>query len=214
MTKVLLSIAIVLSLCATAPAALAQATDPAAAEALFREGRTLADAGDYAGACSKFRESERLDPAIGTVFNIADCEERQGHLARAWTLYREVAQRLPQSDGRRAIAEQRVSALEPKLPRLNVRLGPNAPATSRVEKDGVELGAASLGSELPLDPGAHVVRVSAPGRETQEYRVNLSEAEHLTLDVEPGAASALKSGQSTAVGASTENSGSGQKTVG
>jgi hypothetical protein len=198
-----------------APAAFAQGTDPAAAEALFREGRTLADAGDFAGACAKFRESERLDPAIGTVFNIADCEERQNHLARAWTLYREVAQRLPSSDGRRGIAEQRVSALEPRLPRLNVRLAAAAPAGSRVEKDGVVLGAASLGSELPLDPGDHVVRVTAPGREAREYRVTLAEGEHVTLDVEPGVASALKSGSGVSdAGAAGPDSGSGQKTAG
>src|SRR5688500_10877054 len=106
MRKALLSSLVALSLTAAAPDASAQSTDPAAAEALFREGRALADAGDYGGACAKFRESERLDPAIGTTFNIADCEERQGHVARAWTLYREVAQRLPASDGRRAIAEE------------------------------------------------------------------------------------------------------------
>src|SRR5262245_50073921 len=213
MTKVLLSIAIVLSLCATAPAALAQATDPAAAEALFREGRTLADAGDYAGACSKFRESERLDPAIGTTFNIADCEEHQGHLARAWTLYREVAQRLPVSDQRRTMAEQRVSAVEPRLPRLVIRLAAAAPTESRIERDGVELGAASLGSELPLDPGVHAVRVTAPRREPREYRITLIEGERRALDVEPGSASASRA---LAVESAPAKSGggSGQKTAG
>ncbi len=213
MNKLALCLAVVLTLASVARTSLAESTDPAAAEALFREGRTLADAGDYVGACAKFRESERLDPAVGTTFNIADCEEHQGHLARAWTLYREVAQRLPGNDPRRAMAEQRVSALEPRLPRLNVRIAAFAPATTKVERDGVELGNASLGSELPLDPGEHVVRVSAPGRQPREYRITLIEAERRALDVEPGGAQAVVEDEHERTPAKT-TSGSGQKTAG
>src|SRR5258706_12849365 len=94
---------------AAAPPARAEGSDPAAAEVLFRQGRALADKGDYQGACAKFRESGRLDPAIGTTFNIADCDERLGHLAQAWTLFGEVVQRLPPEDKRRQIAQKRVS---------------------------------------------------------------------------------------------------------
>jgi hypothetical protein len=198
-------------LCAAARGASAQSADPAAAEALFREGRTLSDAGDHAGACAKFRESSRLDPAVGTTFNIADCEERQGHLASAWTLFTEVVQRLPPNDPRRGIAEQRVKALAPRLPRLAVRLMAEAPAGTRVQRDGVELGAASLGSELPLDPGDHVVRVSAPGRAARDYRFTLREAEVRALDVEPGLPAAAKPG---APSQTAPSDGSAQKTAG
>ena len=167
-------------------AALAQAKDPAAAEALFRQGRALSDAGDIAGACAKFRESDRLDPAVGTTFNIADCEERLGHLARAWTLFDEVAQRLPPTDKRRDVAKKRAAALEPRLPKLNVRLSANAGLGVRVVRDGVELGSASLGTALPVDPGEHVVVVSAAGREDRSFKVIVSEREIRALEVEPG----------------------------
>jgi hypothetical protein len=167
-------------------AAWAQAKDPAAAEALFREGRALSDAGDIAGACAKFRESDRLDPAVGTTFNIADCEERLGRLARAWTLFDEVAQRLPAADKRRDVAKKRAAALEPRLPKLNVRLRPSAAAGVRVVRDGVELGSASLGTALPVDPGEHVVVVSAAGRADRSFEVIVSEREIRALDVEPG----------------------------
>src|SRR5687768_2981870 len=60
----------------SAASAGAEPRDAAAAEALFRQGRQAADAGDHAKACEKFKESNRLDPALGTVFNIADCEEK------------------------------------------------------------------------------------------------------------------------------------------
>lgn len=170
--------------------ALAQSKDPAAAEALFREGRALSDAGDIAGACAKFRESDRLDPAVGTTFNIADCEERLGHLATAWTLFDEVAQRLPASDKRRAVAQSRAAALEPRLPKLDIRLA-GAAAGAHVARDGVELGSASQGTPLPVNPGEHVVVVSAPGRAERSFKVVVSEREIRTLDVEPGAPNAL-----------------------
>src|SRR5258706_13365787 len=64
-----LALALALTLALHSPSAHAQAKDPAAAEALFREGRALSDAGDIAGACPKFRESDRLDPAVGPTFN-------------------------------------------------------------------------------------------------------------------------------------------------
>jgi hypothetical protein len=168
-----------------ARAAQAQ-NDPAAAEALFREGRALSDAGDIAGACAKFRESARLDPAVGTTFNIADCEERLGHLARAWTLFGEVVQRLPASDKRHEVAKKRVAALELRLPKLSVRLAATAPAGTRVTRDGVELGAASLGTPLPVDPGEHIVVVSAPGRADKQFKLIISEREIQTVDVEAG----------------------------
>src|SRR5262245_37563455 len=57
--------------------------DAAAAEALFREGRQLMDSGAIAQACVKFEESLRLDPALGTMLNLAVCEERAGNTKRA-----------------------------------------------------------------------------------------------------------------------------------
>lgn len=146
----------------------------------------MSDAGDIAGACAKFRESDRLDPAVGTTFNLADCEERLGRLARAWTLFDEVAQRLPASDKRRSVAHARARALEPRLPKLSIRQAPNVPPGTRILRDGVELGAASLGTPLPVDPGEHAVLVSAPGRAERSFKVLISEREIQVLDVDVG----------------------------
>ncbi|MEB2313550.1 MAG: hypothetical protein OZ921_03590 [Sorangiineae bacterium] len=206
-----------LGLC-LAPGARAQGRDPAAADALFKQGRAAMDARDYATACAKFYESNRLDPAIGTVFNIADCEERRGNVATAWARFQEVAQQLPANDDRRPIALARRAALEQRLPRLAVRLTDGAPGAV-VQRDDVALGAASLGTPLPVDPGEHVVRVSAPGRRDAVFRVTLAEGEQRALDVTVGA-SAPSSGPGSAPeqppsqdpGASA--SGSGTRTAG
>lgn len=176
------------SLCLSGVAAAQDTRDPAGAEALFRQGRTAAEKNDYQTACAKFRESNRLDPAVGTVFNIADCEEKLGHLATSWTLFQEVVQRLASSDDRRGIAEQRAARLEPRVPKLSIHLASSARTDLVVRRDGVSLGNASLDTPLPVDPGDHTVIVEAPGTKPAEFHAQLAEGDKITLNVAAGEA--------------------------
>jgi hypothetical protein len=168
-------------------AAGANPNDKITAEALFEAGRAAMERGDFATACAKFEESNRLDPAVGTLLNLANCKERLGELATAWVLFREAAQRLPAGDARQPVAHKRADALRQRIPRLVVSLGAGAPEGTRVVRDGAELGAASLGVALPLDPGRHVITVSAPNHEQRRYAVELKEGERTQLSVVPGA---------------------------
>src|SRR4051812_28534695 len=92
-------------------AGTASAGDSISAEALFAAGREAAQRGDYRQACDKFAESQRLDPAPGTLINLGDCNEHLGLLASAWRYYREAADRLP-GDKRVAGLRARVAAIE------------------------------------------------------------------------------------------------------
>jgi hypothetical protein len=174
------------ALCVSAGARAQDARDPAAAEALFRQGRAASEQQDFNTACAKFRESNRLDPAVGTVFNIADCEEKLGRLATSWTLFQEVVQRLPPADNRRAIAEQRASKLEPRVPKLSIHLAHTDRTDITVHRDGVSLGAASLDTALPVDPGDHVVIVEAPGTRAAEFHAHVAEGENAQLAIAIG----------------------------
>ena len=180
--------------------------DPAAADELFREGRAASEQRDYLSACAKFRESNRLDPAVGTLFNIADCEDKLGRLATAWTLFQEVAQRLPVDDDRRVIARKRAQTLESRLPKLSVHLAPSGRADVTVRRDGVVLGTASLDTPLPVNPGEHVVVVEAPGIEPTQFRASVGEGEQAQITVSLGdAASASGAKGRPPAGASHAN---------
>lgn len=170
-----------LLLCLALPA-LAQGSNKVAAEALFEEGRKLMAASKPAEACPKFAESNRLDPAAGTLLNLGACYEAAGRLASAWATYKEAGS-LAQSTGRAefvATAKKRADKLAPKLIRLTVD------ATDQpglvVKRDGAAVERAELGVAIPVDAGEHVVTASAPGKKTFSATVTAKD-EGSTLSV-------------------------------
>lgn len=189
--KRLTAAALLAAALALAPTAAAQPLDPAAAEALFRAGREAADRHDYAAARAKFLESQRLDPAPGTLLNIADCEEHLGLVASAWEHLVAAADQLPRGDDRVPFTRARIASVERRLPRLTLTLSPLAPAGTRVLRDGVEVRAAALGVPVPVDPGEHEIVVLAPGRARSSSHVAVREAETKEVALEPGDETAL-----------------------
>ncbi len=179
-------VALCAAVCMTPAAALADSPDPAAAEALFREGRARAEAGDWAKACPLFAESNRLDFALGTSMNLAACEEHIGRLANAWERYGELLEALPPNDDRRAFVAGSVARLGRVVPRLSILLASPLVDGTTVVRDGVDLGSASVGVDLPVDPGEHLIVVAAPGRAARSYAVTLAPGERLTLRAETG----------------------------
>jgi tetratricopeptide (TPR) repeat protein len=174
----------------TEQAALAGTSGPraseAAAEALFESGHEAMSAGDYATACARFEESNRLDPAVGSLLNLAVCEEKRGRLATAWQLYKRVMSELVAGDDRYPIAQRRASALRPRVPRLTLQLESGASKQTTVRYGQVTLGRASFRVPLPFDPGEHTLHVQAPKREPRVYQVRMAEGETKLLRVAPG----------------------------
>jgi hypothetical protein len=162
------------------------ARDPAAAEVLFDEGRQALDSGDFAAACRKFAESQRLDPAAGTLMNWATCEEKLGKIASAWQHYEEAVDQLPPDDDRVPFAKQQIARLEHRLPHLTLRFSGSPPEHGTVLRDGLALRTASLNTSLPVDPGEHTVKVRAPGHEDREYTFSIKEGESRELSLELG----------------------------
>ncbi len=186
-----------LRICVTATAFLlgsldagkaAHAADPATAQALFDQGRKLMAQERWAEACPKLEESQRLDPAGGTLLHLALCREHEGRTATAWALYQDaLAQAKHDARKDRAkIAQERIDALVPRLPRLRVRV---AQANRKIEgfalsRDDVGVGAAQWGEPLPVDPGPHVLSAKATGRRPWSTKVDVpARAQEVVVEV-------------------------------
>ena len=160
----------------------------ALAEALFQEARDLVAKGKPELACPKFAESQRMDPATGTLLNLATCHEIVGKLASAWS---EFSQALisAQHDGREdrvRLAKDRLRVLENKVPHVTIRVpaeSANLPLDIRL--DEVPVGRPAWGTALPVDPGKHVITARAPGRAPwlREVLVDAETREH-TIDID------------------------------
>lgn len=180
--------------CAIAAAVLvwqlpAAAGDPVTAREQLKIGYLLAQENKCDEALPHLVESLRLDPKAITLINLADCEEKVGKLSDAMGHWVDARARA-QSEGLRPIEEEataRATALEPRLARLTIVLAPSAPKDAVVERDGVVLGAPSMGVALPLDPGAHTILVRVQGREDATTQLTLGEGEAKRVELEAGA---------------------------
>ncbi|HYP86947.1 MAG TPA: hypothetical protein VEQ59_02315 [Polyangiaceae bacterium] len=167
----------VAALCSNVALAQTSASDKAAAEALFDQGVRLMKQNSFAEACPKLEESERIDPAVGTLLYLGECYERAGKTASAWATFREGASLATNSGqpDRARVATSRAQELEPKLSRLSVELAPEvAKIEGVVVKRGNQRIEASLyGTPLPVDPADYRVEVTAPGYEAWSTTVKV-----------------------------------------
>jgi len=164
---------------------LAWASDKAAAESLFNAGKSLMDEERYAEACEKFAGSMDAEPSVGAQLNLALCNEKQGKIATAWSLYRDAAVMAGAlNDSRRQRGAEALAAeLEPRVSKLTIHVS-QAIDGLRVTNDGALIG--SYDEALPIDPGKHRIVASAPGRRTWTKTISVSEAakkEEITVPV-------------------------------
>ncbi len=172
-----------------APSATAQgsASDKAAAEALYDEGRKLIKAKKYAEACDKLEQSQKLDPGVGTLLFMGECYEKQGRVASAWASFREAASlaKTQKDTKREKIARKRAERLDAKISKLTLKV----PEPARVEglsvtRNGKPIAAALWGTAIPVDPGSQQLAASAPGYEGWSTTVTVEgEAQQLTVEV-------------------------------
>ncbi len=166
--------------------AVARAQDTTRADETFQAGRALLKDGKYADACPKFEESQRHDPASGTLLALAYCQELSGLLASSWANYLAAAD-LAAKEGqteRHAAATERAKALSARYSTLTIvvpaDLG-NLPGL-RVLRDGIEVARTAYNGRIPLNGGMHSIEAVAPGRERWSGAVTLQqEADHKTM---------------------------------
>ena len=168
--RLVAALALVSSAGSRAPAlAQNEATNRSLAETLFQDARRLMADKKYADACPKLAESQRLDPATGTLLNLAVCHAEQGKLASAWLEFTE-AQAAARRDGRpdrEQFAREHLVAIEPRISHLTIVVPEAARLPGlQIKEDGGVVGAAAWGLATPVDPGVHEVSATASDRRT------------------------------------------------
>ena len=167
-----------------APAPAQDSERRALAETLFFAGRGLMEAGRFHDACMKLAESYRLDPASGTLLNLAVCHEKDGHIASAWGEFREALADAKRDNRQERIdlANERIAAIEPDLPYLTIEVPPAARVKGlEVLRNGVPLHVAAWSTELPVDPGEVEIIARAPEYRPKTITVVVQKRGHETL---------------------------------
>jgi hypothetical protein len=168
------------------------AADTAALDEL-KQGYALKQANDCPHAIAHLQESLRLSPTPKAMLNLADCELRTGALAsakehvtagRALAVLRNDAELI-------AVADAQSAAIEQRMAWLTLRLSASAPAGTQVKLDRETVPLATLGIPAAINPGAHTIETSAPGRTLRQVAVTIGEGEHREIAVDLGPTSAL-----------------------
>ena len=184
---------IAVALAVTALASRAAANDPDLAQTrangLFEEGKMLLTAGDWLGACEKFTQSHSLFPSVSTLVKLARCSEHQGDLNRALSQYRDAlqlnrerAQPAQRQAELQSVIVEEMKQLEPRIPRVKLRLVPKPPGL-RVSVDGAPLSPAAIELPITLSPGHHDFVATAPGYRTERVERTLTERQQLDVEL-------------------------------
>ncbi len=191
--KGLLPLGLLLTALVAGPPASAQPRPPpsaearVAAQALFEEGRRLMVEKRYLLACAKFKESQRLDPGIGTQFNLGDCYEQAGKLASAWIQFVDVAAALRATGQhkREQAARKRAAVLAPRLIRMRIEVAEPVDGLV-IKRDGLIVAPAQYSTPIPVDPGTVMFEAMAPGKVRWRKRVKArKEGRTITVVVGP-----------------------------
>lgn len=156
--------------------------ESALAVELFDAGRDLMAKGDFAAACPKLAESAKLEPRVGTLAKLAECEEGRHQIAAARQHWEEaVALARATNDPRTKHAADELARVNAVVPRLQLSYGGDPPSGFAIRLDDMSLGAATLGVSVPVDPGRHHVSVGATDKETWSTDVDTKADGAVTL---------------------------------
>jgi hypothetical protein len=172
------------AICVPAAAEPSEA-DRGLAQALFDEARQLMAQEQYAPACAKLAQSQRLAPGGGTLLNLALCHESLGRTATAWTEYN-LALSQAIKDGRKDrqdIAHERIDALAASLAHVSIDVDGSATDDMTVTIDDEPLARDAWRTDVPADPGDHRVQARASGRRSWHQTIHIEASRTLHVSV-------------------------------
>ncbi len=158
----------------------------ATAQLLYEEAMKAIDAGDYESACPKLEKSLAIEDAMGARFYLAECYEKTGRFASAWTNYVRVAEQA-HNEGeakREEFARKRAKDVRSKVGTARLELDPATKTLAiEVTRNGETVSAAVVEAPIPLDAGEHTFVVTAPGHEPFTGKVTVEDGAEATLAI-------------------------------
>ena len=151
---------------------------------LFDEGKALLQQEQVDPACDKLEESQKLEPAVGTLGLLAYCRELQGHTATAWRRYLETADMAHATNDveRERVAKERAAELEGKLSRVRIAVERAVPGlVVALDDRSIPQGQWERGE--PMDAGSIDVKATAPGFQSWTVRIELSDGSTIAIRV-------------------------------
>jgi hypothetical protein len=200
------------------PKAAPSDEDRAAARAAASEGLRALDEARYQEALDLFTRAESLMHAPTHLLLIARAQTKLGRLVKAHETYLKLEREEIAPDAPRAFSEakdkakEEGAAVQARLGWLRVDLAGEGAADAQkwtVMLDDLPMPAALIGIERPIDPGAHRLRASRDGKESDVVEVKIAEGEKKSATLQlPGVpASGEVQGSPRAKDAPQEDSG-------
>jgi hypothetical protein len=155
---------------------------------LFFTARGLMEGGRVAQACQKFQESYRLDPAAGTLLNMAVCHEKEGKIASAWGEFRQAIAEAKRANRQERVelATEAVKRIEPDLPFVTITVAKDARVPGlEIQRNGVPLQEGAWDTELPIDPGTNEITAIAPDYKQEKKTLTIEKRQHMTVTIDP-----------------------------
>jgi hypothetical protein len=150
----------------------------------FQQALALETAGDWSGASILFQQvaQVRLTPQVR--FHIALCEEHLGKLAAALGHYQIAADEAQEAQASEVAAQvaSRTEGLKARIPKILILRGSGADYAS-ISLDGIALGASSIGSDLPVDPGPHTIDATSQGFKPFNAKFQIADKENKKIEV-------------------------------
>lgn len=181
---------------------IARADAESDAKDLFARAYAMRKGGDCISAVPLLHKAYAIYPkGLGSLRNIAECEEQLGHYAsarRAWLDIKRAVIVMPAADpkyeGWDKDADDAAARLLPKVATVTVDVTVKTPQSEGPanERSGVELvingerlGTTLVGTPLERDPGTYTIRVQAPDAQPVEQSITLGAGEnnHVALRV-------------------------------
>ena len=171
--------------------------DKETARQAFYEGQDAFNAGDLVGALKAFRAADAIMGVPSTRLEVGRTLMQMSRLLEAAEMLASVdliGAAEDENDVQKDARDEATGLLEKvraRIPTLLVTIRGLAPGTSvSMTIDGDSIPAGALDYPRKVDPGAHVVRIEAPGYETKAEKVEVAEREEkrirLDLVATPG----------------------------